>query len=38
MEVVTFAALSGAALAVTRELALRKAAGWYGGRDHNPLA
>ncbi|BAW91993.1 hypothetical protein CHIBA101_0118 [Actinomyces sp. Chiba101] len=37
MEVVAFAALSGAALAVTRELALRKAAAWYGGRGHNPL-
>ncbi|WP_366180761.1 DUF4235 domain-containing protein [Actinomyces timonensis] len=37
MEVVAFAAISGAALAVTRELALRRAAAWYGGRDHNPL-
>ncbi len=36
-EVIAFAVVSGAALAVTRQLALRQAASWYGGKDLNPL-
>lgn len=37
-EVIAFAVISGAIMTLTRELTLRGAASWYGGKDHNPLS
>ena len=36
-EVVAFAVLSGAVLALTRQLTLRQAAKWYSGRSRGPV-
>ncbi|WP_067779398.1 DUF4235 domain-containing protein [Actinomyces vulturis] len=36
-EVAVFAVISGATMAVVRELSLRGVAQWYGGKDLNPL-
>ncbi|QPL06462.1 MULTISPECIES: DUF4235 domain-containing protein [Actinomyces] len=37
LEVVAFAVISGAALTLSRQLMLRQAAKWYGGKTLNPL-
>ena len=37
LEVAAFAVISGAALTLTRQLTLRQAAKWYGGKKLNPL-
>ena len=36
-EVIVFAVISGALISLTRELALRQAATWYGGREMTAL-
>ncbi|WP_127841331.1 DUF4235 domain-containing protein [Actinomyces wuliandei] len=36
-EIVAFAVISGAAATLVRELSLRQAAKWYGGRTVDPL-
>ncbi|KGF05264.1 MAG: DUF4235 domain-containing protein [Actinomyces urogenitalis] len=37
LQIVAFAAISGAIAGVVQQLSLRKAASWYGGADFNPL-
>lgn len=37
LQIVAFAALSGAVASVVQQLALRQAATWYGGADYNPF-